>query len=187
MQQILQLDAQFDAEFERFKIFLEEVQFLLVNKKDELTEEDLNIPLRELVINDRRRVRIRDMSDYWDIFFAIERAILAYWEDYCTALKDRDVIKSLYSLLDFGEQEEGTLASWIAESLKAMLILRKRTGKKDYKLGEVLSCISLLISLVRTHRSSDGIGYLKWIKNFFEGKMPLTMDEIIDYIRKNEM
>ncbi|GEM_PF-1964725 len=160
----------------------------MVDKEEGLTGEDVKVPIRELVINDSKRVRIRDMADYSDIFFAIEFTILTYWEDCCTTLKDRDVIKSLYSLLgNFDGQEEGTLASEIAKALKATLIWRKRIRRRKYKLGEILSCISLLISVARNHQSPDGIGYLKWIKNFFEGKMPLTIEEILDYMWENEM
>jgi len=44
----------------------------------------------------------------------------------------------------------------------------------------------LLTKIAKEHQSSDGIGYLKWIKTFFEGRMPETEKEIIEYISINE-
>lgn len=57
---------------------------------------------------------------------------------------------------------------------------------RSYTYGEIISCVRLLIKLVKQHRSPSGIGYLQWIKTFYEGNMPKTDEEMRDYIEKYE-
>ncbi|MFQ6128740.1 MAG: hypothetical protein ACE5QW_07555 [Thermoplasmata archaeon] len=153
----------------------------------EITEEDVRVPIRELAINDRKRVRIRDMADYHDVFFAVENTTLLYWFSH-PSLKDKDVISSFDALLrEFDAQREGTLASEVSKGVKAILILRKMSNARDYTLGEILSCITFLKRLAKRHKSPNKIGYLRWIKAFFEGRMPETREEIAEYIFQEEM
>ena len=126
------------------------------------------------------------MGDYADVFFAIEHVVFAWWESN-PRMNDEEVLCTYRTLArKFDGQKEGTLPSEIEKSIKTMLIARKRKGERDYTFGELLSCIDLLIGLVRQHESSDGIGYLKWIKLFFEGRLP-EPEEGLEYILKNEM
>ncbi|MFQ5974778.1 MAG: hypothetical protein ACE5J5_00485 [Candidatus Hydrothermarchaeales archaeon] len=142
--------------------------------------------IAKLVINDKKQVKINDMADYYDLFFAIENTTMLYWESH-TDMTDKDVINAFNRLLrDFDNQKERTLASEISKGIKAILILRKNDKKGDYTFGEIVSCIILLMKIAKEHQSSDGIGYLKWIKAFFERRMPLTEEEIIEYIFQNE-
>jgi transcriptional antiterminator len=133
---------------------------------DEITEEEENAPLSELVINSKKQVKIKDMSDYYDVFFAIENTTFHYWIDN-PDLNDKKVIKVFSHLIrDFDNQKEEGLASEISKGVKAILIWRKRNKDRDYTFGELTSCISLLIKLANEHKSSDGKGYLKWIRAF---------------------
>ncbi|MFQ6060667.1 MAG: hypothetical protein ACE5KV_05135 [Thermoplasmata archaeon] len=153
----------------------------------ELTEEEVGVPLAELVIDDKKRVRIDDMADYYEVFFAIECSTLLYWESH-EEITDKDVMKAFNRLLlDFDNQKEGTLASEISKAVKANLILRRRDQEEDYTFGEIASCISFLKRIAKHHKSPDGRGYLKWIRAFFEGRMPMTEEEIVDYILQNEV
>ncbi|MDI6902318.1 MAG: hypothetical protein QMC77_01110 [Methanocellales archaeon] len=131
-------------------------------------------------------MKIKDMADYYDVFFAVENTTFLYWSSH-PDMNDRDVIDAFNSLIrDFNNQKEGSLASEISKGVKAILILRKRNKNRDYTFGEIISCILLLIKLANEHESSDGMGYLKWIKAFFEGRMPKTEEEIMEYILQNE-
>ena len=65
-------------------------------------------------------------------------------------------------------------------------IIRTREKQGKYTYGEIISCISYLIKIAHEHKSSDGVGYLKWVKTFFDGDMPLTVDDIVDHIFQNE-
>lgn len=146
----------------------------------------MKIPIAKLVINNKKGVKINDMADYYDLFFAIENTTLLYWESH-TDITDKDVINAFNRLLrDFDNQKEGTLESEISKDIKVILILRKNDKKEDYTLGEIVSCIILLMKIAKEHQSSNGIGYLKWIRAFFEGRMPLTEEEITEYIFQNE-
>jgi transcriptional antiterminator len=157
------------------------------DKGDEITEEEVKAPLGELVINNKKQVKIKDMADYYDVFFAIENTTFHYWIGN-PDLNDRKVINAFNHLLrDFDNQKEGGLASEISKSVKAILIWRKRNKDRDYTLGELTSCISLLIKLANEHKSSGGRGYLKWIRAFFEGRMPESEEEIMKYILQNEI
>jgi len=91
-------------------------------------------PIAELVINNKKRVKINDLADYYDIFFAIENTTLLYCESH-TDITDKDVINAFNRLLrDFDHQKEETLASEISKGIKAILILRKKDKKRDYTL-----------------------------------------------------
>lgn len=159
----------------------------MTSEEIEITDEDVKVPIAKLVANDKKRVKIKDMADYYDIFFAVEKTTFFYWESHPN-ITDRDVINAFNSIIqDFDNQKEGTLASEISKGVKAILILRKRNKKRDYTSGEITSCISLLINLAKEHKSSDGIGYLKWIKTFFEGDMHITKEGIIRHIIENEI
>jgi hypothetical protein len=152
----------------------------------EPTEEEVRVPLSTLVVDKRTPVRIRDMADYGDIFYAIENTALQVWlED--PALRDRDVLSAYASLLkDFDHQPDGSLASEMAMAVKAFLLLRKHNKQKEYTYGEVTSCLSKLVTIAKGHRCADGVGYLKWVKTFFSGKMPTSMNDIMEYISRNE-
>ncbi|MDO9536726.1 MAG: hypothetical protein Q7J68_00215 [Thermoplasmata archaeon] len=151
-----------------------------------ITEDDVKAPLGELTINNKAGVRILDMEDYLDVFFSIERTVMEYWESHPN-ITDRDVQSTFDSLLrNFDNQKEDTLASEISKGVKAMLILGRRTGNEDYTIGEIFSCIRFLKGIAKNHKSPDGIGYLKWTRAFFEGRMPETPEEIAKYIFEEE-
>lgn len=155
--------------------------------EDDITEEDVSVPLHTLVVDKRIAVNIWNMADYADVFAAIEGTVLAFWDEERN-IQDKDVLSAYTILLkDFDHQPEGSLASEVAKCVKAILLSRKQEKLKDYTYGEITSCLSKLITIARDHRSPDGIGYLKWVKTFFEGNMPMDMDAIIGYIFKNEM
>jgi hypothetical protein len=160
---------------------------LLKEEEDKYTEEDVKVPLGTLVINKRSAVKIRDMADYSDIFYAIESTVLQVWfED--LRLNDKDVLYAYASLLkDFDHQPDGSLASEIAKSVKAFLLFRKQDKQKDYTYGEITSCLFLLSTIAKDHHSADGVGYLKWIRTFYDGNMPTDVDDILNYILQNEL
>ena len=151
------------------------------------TEEDVSVPLHTLVIDKRTARNIWDMADYADVFAVIEGTVLAFWDEE-RKIRDKDVLSAYTSLLkDFDHQPERSLASEIAKSVKAVLLSRKQEKLKDYTYGEITSCVSKLLTIAKDHRSPDGIGYLRWVKTFFDGNMPNDKDAIMEYIFKNEM
>ena len=151
-----------------------------------ITEADVNRPLAELVENSRGKVVIEDMGDYCDIFFNIESTVLNFWQEK-PALKDKMVLSAYHKLKkDFDGQKKGSLADEISKSVKAMLVHNKIEGERGYTYEEIISCVKYLIKLVNQHRSPSRIGYLQWIKTFFEGNMPITDTEISDYIDEYE-
>ncbi len=155
---------------------------------EEITEEDVKVPINELVVGNKKQVNILDMADYADIFFAIENTVLHYWSDINQDVNDQDVLKAYNNLLeDFDNQKEETLASEISKSVKGFLIIRAKEKQREYTYGEIISCISYLRKTAHEHKSSDGVGYLKWVKAFFDGDMPLTVDGIAEYIFQNEL
>ena len=159
----------------------------LKEEEDELSEEDVTVPLSTLIINKPTPVKIRDMADYSDVFFAIENTVMQIWEE-DRRFRDRDVLSAYASLLkDFDHQPDGSLASEIAKSVKACLLFRKQDKQKDYTYGEITSCLSMLVTIAKDHRSADGVGYLKWVKTFFNGKMSTNVNDILTYIFNNEM
>jgi len=152
----------------------------------DVTEADVNRPLAELVESSREKVVIADMGDYYDIFFSIEYIVLNFWEKK-PALKDKTVLSAYHKLKkDFDGQKKGSLADEISKSVKAMLVHNKIEGERSYTYEEIISCVKYLIKLVNQHRSPSGIGYLQWIKTFFEGNMPKTDTEMFDYIEEYE-
>jgi hypothetical protein len=152
----------------------------------EITEADVNRPLRELVESSREKVVIEDMGDYYDIFFSIEYIVLNFWEKK-PVLKDKTVLSAYHKLKkDFDGQKKGSLADEISKSVKAMLVHNKIEGERSYTYEEIISCVKYLIKLVNQHRSPSRIGYLQWIKTFFEGNMPITDTEMFDYIDEYE-
>ena len=152
----------------------------------DVTEADVNRPLAELVESSREKVVIEDMGDYYDIFFSIEYIVLNFWEKK-PALKDKTVLSAYHKLKkDFDGQKKGSLADEISKSVKAMLVHNKIEGERGYTYEEIISCVKYLIKLVNQHRSPSGIGYLQWIKTFFEGNMPKTDTEMFDYIEEYE-
>lgn len=151
-----------------------------------ISEDDMKMPLADLVKSDKRMVIIDDMSDYYDVVFAIENSIYRYWK-HNPKLNDFDVIRTIDSIYkSFDAQKDNTLGLAITNELKAMLIFRGINSEEKYSLGEIRSCISRLRQIVIQHKSPDGIGYLKWTKTFFEGKLPQTEEEIREYIKQNE-
>ena len=151
-----------------------------------ITEADVNRPFAELVKKSRGKVVIEDMGDYCDIFFNIESTVLNFWQEK-PALKDKMVLSAYHKLKkDFDGQKKGSLADEISKSVKAVLVFNKIEGERGYTYEEIISCVKYLIKLVNQHRSPSRIGYLQWIKTFFEGNMPITDTEISDYIDEYE-
>jgi len=152
----------------------------------EITEADVNRPLAELAESGNDKVLFEDIGDYYEIFFSIENTVLNIWQKK-PFLKDKTVLSAYKKLKkDFDGQKEGSLADEISKSVKALLVLNKLEGERSYTYGEINSCVKHLIKLVKQHRSPNGIGYLYWIKTFFEGNMPKTRAEIWKYIQKYE-
>ena len=152
----------------------------------EIREADINRPLAELVESSREKVVIEDMGNYYDIFFSIEYIVLNFWQKK-PALRDKTVLSAYHKLKkDFDGQKKGSLADEISKSVKAMLVHNKIEGERGYTYEEIISCVKYLIKLVNQHRSPSGIGYLQWIKTFFEGNMPKTDTEMFDYIEEYE-
>ena len=152
----------------------------------EITEADVNRPLAELVESGNEKVLFEDIADYYEIFFSIENTVLNIWQKK-PFLKDKTVLSAYNKLKkDFDGQKEGSLADEISKSVKALLLQNKLEGERSYTYGEINSCVKHLIKLVKQHRSPSGIGYLHWIKTFFEGNMPKTEEEIWEYIQKFE-
>jgi len=150
------------------------------------TEADVNRPFAELVKKSRGKVVIEDMGDYCNIFFNIESTVLNFWQEK-PALKDKMVLSAYHKLKkDFDGQKKGSLADDISKSMKALLVFNKIEGERGYTYEEIISCVKYLIKLVNQHRSPSRIGYLQWIKTFFEGNMPITDTEISDYIDEYE-
>ena len=152
----------------------------------ENTRVHVNQQLAELVENGNGNVAIEDIADYHEIFVSIESVVLFMWQEN-PALKDKTVLSAYNKLKkDFDGQKEGSLAYNISQSVKGQLMLNRIEGERSFTYGEIISCVRLLIKLVKQHRSPSGIGYLQWIKTFFEGNMPKTDQEIWDYIEKYE-
>jgi hypothetical protein len=153
----------------------------------EITEADVNRPLAELVESGNEKVSFKDIDDYHEIFYSIESTVLNFWQKK-PALKDKTVLSAYNKLKkDFDGQKQGSLADEISQSVKTLLVHNKLEGERSYTYGEIISCVKLLIKLVKQHRSPSGIGYLHWIKTFFEGNMPETKEEIWEYIQKYEI
>ena len=152
----------------------------------EITEADVNRPLAELVESGNEKVLFEDIGEYSEIFFSIESTVLNIWQKK-PALKDKMVLSAYHKLKkDFDGQKKGSLADEISKSVKTMLVLNKIEGERSYTYEEIISCVKYLIKLVNQHRSPSRIGYLQWIKTFFEGNMPKTRAEISDYIDEYE-
>lgn len=154
----------------------------------DVSDADVEVPLSGLVRQGRGRgkVNIKNMGRHKDVFCAMEGTILCIWEDY-PQLRDEDVISAFDELLHrFDGHAEGTIEGELERGVKAVLVSRKRRGLKSYTLDEVLSCVSLLTEIAYTHNSPSGVGYLQWIKIFFEGRLPRTKREVKDYILKYE-
>ena len=152
----------------------------------EITEADVNRPLAELVESGNEKVIIEDIAEYSEIFFSIESTVLNFWQKK-PALNDKTVLSAYNKLKkDFDVQKKGSLADEISKSVKALLVYNKIEGERSYTYEEIISCVKYLIKLVKQHRSPSRIGYLQWIKTFFEGNMPITETEIGDYIDEYE-
>ncbi len=152
----------------------------------DVTEADVNRPLAELVESGNEKVLFEDIGDYYEMFFSIESTVLNFGQKK-PALKDKTVLSAYNKLKkDFDGQKQGSLADEISKSVKALLVYNKIEGERNYTYGEINSCVKHLIKLVKQHRSPSGVGYLYWIKTFFEGNMPITDTEISDYIDEYE-
>ena len=152
----------------------------------EITKADVNRPLAELVESGKGNMAIKDMAEYQEIFASIESVVLFMWQEN-PALKDKTVLSAYNKLKkDFDSQKKGSLAYTISQSVKGQLMLNRIEGERSYTYEEIISCVRLLIKLAKQHRSPSGIGYLHWIKTFYEGNMPTTESEIREYIQKYE-
>ena len=151
----------------------------------EITEADVNQPLENLVGSSKAKVVIEDISDYTDIFYSIESVVLLAWQEN-PALNDKKVLSAYNKLKkDFDGQKKGSLADEISKSVKAQLLV-SGIGGCTCTHGEIISCVKTLIKIAKNHRSPNGIGYLHWTKTFFEGNMPETPEDILEYIAKYE-
>lgn len=94
-----------------------------------------DVPMSELVRDDRERIRIEDMAEYSDVFFAVENATLQYWFAH-PEIKDRDVLASFNRLLRNPDSRKDPLTSEISMGVKAVLVMRREEGERDYTHGE---------------------------------------------------
>lgn len=156
-------------------------------KGDDPTEEDVRVSLSTLVLPKEKLVHITHMEKYSDVFFVLEFTVLCYVDDH-SRIKDREILDAYRQLAkSFDDLPEGTLASEISKAVKAILLVRKREKKRMYTIGEIKSCVLYLLRIGKQHHSSDGIGYLKWICTFFERGMPQSLEDMMEYITKNEL
>jgi hypothetical protein len=153
----------------------------------EIIDDLIRPPLSELTVPSKKRVRVKNLGDYYDVFGSLEQTILSIWLDE-PRLTDEDVLIAINDLThDFDDQPEGTIARELEQAVKSTLMLRHDDGDVDYTYGEVMSCLSHLVGIVRTHHSPRGTGYLTWVKTVFEGNMPTTRAEIVEYILRHEV
>ena len=151
----------------------------------EIAEADVDQPFENLVGSSKRKVVIDDISDYTDIFYSIESVVLLAWQEN-PVINDKKVLSAYNKLKkDFDGQKKGSLADEISKSVKAQLVLSGIEGC-TYTHGEIISCVKTLIKIAKNHRSPNGIGYLHWVKTFFEGNMPENSEDILEYIEKYE-
>ena len=150
-----------------------------------ISEINVNQPLENLVGSNKRNVVIEDISDYTEIVYSIESVVLLTWQEN-PGLNDKKVLSAYNKLKkDFDGQKKGSLADEISKSVKAQLVIGGIEGDV-YTYGEIISCVKTLIKIAKNHRSPNGIGYLHWTKTFFEGNMPETPEDILEYIEKYE-
>jgi len=146
----------------------------------------IDIPLEELTEPDRTPVAVTAMEHYAGIYFYIEYPILLYWKKH-PHLKDKKVISVFKKLIkNFDHHKGSSLEGIISRAVKAELLRSKVEEGRIYTYGEVISCVRLLKNIAKTHRSSNGRGYLHWVETFFVGKLPETKEEIKEYILKYE-
>ncbi len=147
----------------------------------------IRLPISGMVLPDSAEVDATDMGKYEDIFFSLESSVFSGWNQN-PKLLDNDVIESFSMLLkDLDNQPEGKL-SWLLEtSLKARLLFRERSGQGKFSIGEVNSCIKLLLYIAKEHENRTGDGYLRWVKTFFTTGLPETPEEHLEYLYKNEI
>jgi hypothetical protein len=152
-----------------------------------ISDEDVLAPLASLAEPGTELVEISDMARYHDLFAMVEGIVLQCWEAY-PELTDAHVLAAFGDLArTFDGHEANTLAGQVAMGVKAILIHRRRSGQRVYSLGEVASCVLRLAHIAREHESWDGVGYLKWVRTFFEGRMPRTSEELARYLIENEI
>ncbi len=142
--------------------------------------------LADLVESGTKKVSIENISDYHGILTSIEAAVLHTWQEN-TNLNDKKVLSAYNKLKkDFDGQKKGSLADKISQSVKGQLMLYKSEDNKIYTHGEIISCVKILIKIAKNHKSPNGIGYLHWIKTFYEGNMPETEEDMLEYAQKYE-
>lgn len=153
----------------------------------EITDVDAKRPLAELVDSNKEKVVVEDDDDYLRILLTIEDMVLFTWQTR-PILKDKTVLSAYKKLTkDFDKQKKGSLASEISMRVKAELVRNRIEGGRDYTYGGIMSCLKYLIKIVKNHHRPDGRGYLYWVKIVFEGNMPETEEEILEYILKHEL
>lgn len=151
-----------------------------------ISEAEVCLPLAEFVEPDDKPADVHDMGKYSDVFFSIEYVVLSLWKSN-PKMKDKEVIKALRILQEnFDNHEGGSVADELAKSVKAMLVMRRKKGKRRYTKGEIISCVALLEGIAKEHENSKGDGYLRWVRTFFEGKLPETEEEMFEYAVENE-
>ena len=143
-------------------------------------------PLADLVESGTRKVSEENVADYQGILTCIEAAVLYAWQENPN-LNDKKVLSAYNKIKkDFDGQKKGSLADEISQSVKGQLMLYKIEDNKIYTHGEIISCVKFLIKIAKNHKSRNGIGYLHWIKTFYEGNMPTTEEAILEHIQKYE-
>ena len=147
-------------------------------------DEELDGPIESFVSPEKHMVDVNDMGKYSMIFYPIERTILDYWVEN-QSLNDEGVISVLEKLKANFDETKDELGEKICLNVKIALCASNKVNKK-FSLGELKSCITRLKNIAKRHDAPDGIGYLKWVKTFFEGKLPETEDEIREYILNEE-
>ncbi len=146
--------------------------------------EELDGPIASFVSPEKHMVDVTDMGKYSMVFYPIERTILEFWEKN-QSLGDAEVIVALEKFKANFDEPQDELGEEICRNVKITLCANNKINKK-FSFGELKSCVTQIKNIAKRHDAPDGIGYLKWVKTFFEGKLPHTEEEIREYILKEE-
>jgi tetratricopeptide (TPR) repeat protein len=173
-----------------------QVLLKIINALSELTKrnlhiegfskEEINQPLINYVAPDKQMTPITDLAEYTEILFPIETTIQNHWENN-PELEDKEIIETLTNLKTNFDAPQNELGEEIKKTLKmTLLMLQKQNPQRKYSFGEIKSCITQIKNIAKQHESPDKIGYLQWVKLFFEDKLPETKEEIQEYIQNEE-
>ncbi len=146
----------------------------------------MNQPLADLVESSTKKVPIEDIVNYQGILTSIEARILYEWQEN-PDLNDKEVLSAYNKIKkDFEGHKKGSLAYELSQAMKGQLMLYKIEDDRIYTHGEIISCVRALIKIAKIHKSPSGIGYLHWIKTLYEGNLPKTEKDMLEYIQKYE-